>query len=110
MLLRDKRFTSRYNLVDEIKDKYGEDYTREHVLDYLMGDSWSDNTPYGDYAIHTYESSDKSFKHRLNMCWVLPLVLLTAPLQWVLTGSTGVSTKTKFECWLLKITGHLKET
>lgn len=99
-----QRLTFWSNLKRDLEGAYGKDYTREDVLDYLLGDDegWSGS----DYVVYQYkEKSGKSFMNRVNHCWVWPLFLITIPFQWLFTGSFGVNRNSKLGRiidWLVK--------
>lgn len=105
MIVRDTKNVYRR----EVERAIGKDATAKDVLDYLFGDVNSERKT--NFVIKEWEV-DTTTKpiHRLNMFWAVPLTLLCAPVQYVLYGHVGWTTKTKFGRWIIRVTGHLKET
>ena len=80
-----------YYMKRQILKEVGGNPTADEVLDYLLGD---DNRN-SDYAVYKYEYNKRTALNRINMLWVFPLFLCSLPLQWLFTGSTGVSRHSK---------------
>lgn len=43
--------------------------------------------------------------HRLNMCWILPMVIIFNCFKWVVTGRTGVEPPSKMGKLIAKLIG-----
>jgi len=105
MLVRDTKAVYRHQVMQAV----GKEATRDEVLAYLFGDEdgWTDN----NFVIREWSDDDKRTPlQRLNMFWAIPFTLLVSPYQYVVKGRVGWDTKTRFSRWILRVTGHLKET
>lgn len=72
--------------------------TAREVLEYLLGDT--DGWCNGNFVIYKYDKQTKrTFLQRLNLLWVLPLFVLSAPLQLLIRGEVGINRNS----WLGKI-------
>jgi len=69
--------------------------TGDEVLDLLLGKDIYTDTP---YVVYKYKRTPKStVMNRLNLIWVFPImVLIVMPVQYILTGTTGVKKGTLF--------------
>lgn len=106
MFIRDTTGVYRH----QIESKLGENPTGRQVLDYIFGEHGEYGHPSVDWVIRKYYKDDKTAIHRLNMFWAIPLTLLCAPYQYIKEGQVGWDTKTKFGRFILRVTGHYKET
>ena len=103
MIERKKRKVNSW-MKSEIKKDAGDDPTVDDVLYLLLGDSEGGSG--ADYVVYKYSKAQKRTPfNRINMLWVWPLIVVCLPLQWLLTGETGVKRSTKLGKvvhWLVK--------
>jgi len=82
MYLRSKK------LLAEVIEEHGETASAKNAIDYLI-----DGTC--DYEIREYPRPRKTSSQRLWTCFFMFVFLFVIPFQWLLTGKTGVTSKTK---------------
>ena len=93
----------------EVEDEVGKSASGKEVLDYLLGTESNGHNADSRILIKVWMDDDRTVIHRLNMFWVMPLTLLLSPVMYVLNGSVGWTTRTRFGRFVLRVTGHLKE-
>lgn len=92
----------RYKILTEAG---GKSATAETVLDVLFGQFNDDDSIYlVKYRHNPYIRT--TAMQRINLFWVWPLMLITAPVRFILTGSAGVSTSGRLGLTLRKLIGH----
>lgn len=90
----------RFKILSEFKENKYLPNTAEGMLEFLFSDN-------SEYRIYYYEDpyNKTTLGQRLNRLWIIPCWWLIAPFKWILTGSAGVNTHTKFAKWVAKVTG-----
>ena len=79
---KNERVYFKSRVLEDAKEVMGDNFTSEDLLEYLIEDP--------SYTLRSYRDSTKrTIFNRINMLWVFPLVFLSMPFQWVLTGQTG---------------------
>tara|TARA_R110000744_G_C19371770_1_gene563197 strand:- start:55114 stop:55416 length:303 start_codon:yes stop_codon:yes gene_type:complete len=83
-----------------LQEAGGDKATVESVLNLLLDDGgYYRVTKWDDY----YE--ERTVWQRIVFCLLFPFLLLSLPFQWILTGKTGITSKTKLGRFILDITG-----
>lgn len=114
MILTKKKNLSRFweCEIEQMKQKAkavagGDEATADTVLDAIFG------TKYGEYQDQLLESyvyeeakEDRKLLQRFNSLWVIPLVAIGLPFQWLFTGKMGVDRKSKLGRVVLKLVGE----
>lgn len=105
MLEKAKRKTYEHEFENELKDCYGDDYTRAQMIAHLFGDH--DGWKNGSYTLYAYKNKPKrTLFNRFNMLWMYPVFLLVVfPLKWIFTGEWGSERSSKLGKaieWLVK--------
>ena len=92
----------RHIIEKEMKERYGENYTKQQLLDYLFDDDSN-----GEYVVipRFYEYEKRTVIQRLNHLWVIPLWLSVCWIKWIFTGETGIHQESKAGKFLSKIIG-----
>ncbi|SNS16830.1 hypothetical protein [Pseudomonas segetis] len=84
----------------------GRDATADSVLNVLFGEYNNDYQT--EYSV-TYINDpyiETTVIQRINLFWVWPIMLVTAPIRFVLTGSMGVSPSKPFGLMLQRLIGR----
>ena len=58
----------------------------DKISEVILGD-WN-NDYYSEYRLEDYieDNSDMKWWHRLNMCWIFPLLLIASPITYIIKG------------------------
>lgn len=85
----------------QIEKQLSDKNKAKEVLDILFDED-------GDFEVYHYKDPyyTTTLKQRLNLCWIMPLFILTIPFQWVFNGEVGVNEHSKLGKWLHKMTGQ----
>lgn len=85
----------------EILKQVGKDASAKVVLDFLFDED-------SEYVVTKYRDYDetKTVFNRLAFIVLFPFLLVGIGIQWVFTGKTGVTGKSRFGKFLLKICGE----
>ena len=57
------------------------------------------------YIYHLEVKPTVKWYHRLNLCWILPLMVIFNCFKWVITGRTGVKPHSKMGKLIAKLIG-----
>lgn len=90
----------KYQILNDFKDNKYLPKTPEGLLEFLFNDD-------SLYRIYYYNDpyTKTTLGQRLNRLWIIPCWWIVAPFKWILTGTAGVNTHTKFAKWVSKATG-----
>lgn len=86
----------------EIKNILSKHVTDEDLLHNMTNDLISNF-----YIYPTEEDNIIKWYHRLNLCWILPLMIVFNSVKWVFTGRTGVKPPSRMGKLITKLTGRL---
>lgn len=102
----------RHELEKKLKEQGFDNW--EAIRDFLCGeeDIYSDsarNPEQYDYQVvdntKWRASRDAKFWQRLNRLWLIPLLMLTVPFQWLFRGKIGFCSTSKIGAVLSRLTG-----
>lgn len=106
MLIKDTKQVYRH----QVEEYIGKNGTVKDVLDYLFGGYGEYDQRGADFIIRKWSGDDRTVLNRLNMFWAIPFTLLLSPFMYLKCGYVGWDTKSIAGRFILKATGHLKET
>ena len=95
--------------VEESIKKYEKDTgrkieTKKDTLDFLFGDF--NERPRTHLDLYLYTPQEKTWKHRANLFWILPLTLMCSPYRYLRYGDIGWTNKTNFGKFILTCIGE----
>ena len=94
LIERNKRKALQYTTKAAVLNDVGEDASAEGVLDYILGTGRYDGV--SEYILYEYERDDgRTVLNRFNTIWITVLFIPIMPIQWLLTGRTGVNRNSK---------------
>ncbi len=103
------RKTSRVHRL-EVEKSVGKDATAKEVLDYIFGGYSEYEAAKADFVLYSWQSDcERTFLHRLNMFWALPLTILLSPFMYLKSGYVGWSDKSAAGRFVLRATGFMRD-
>lgn len=98
-----KNSVYRHVIEKELKQLYGDDYTKNQLLNYLFDEDY-----HGDYVVipRFYQYEKRTTIQRINHFWVIPLWLSVCWIKWIFTGETGIHQESKAGKILSRIIGR----
>ena len=88
-----------HTLESELLDTVKEGATAKELVEYL---SDYDNR---DFVVYRYEGSKRKLMQRVNMVWVIPLLFIVFPFQWLICGEFGVRRNNRIGRIIEKLVG-----
>lgn len=94
-MLEKKKWRQSHDSYDQVikdcKEDLGKpDISGEEALKHILGDV--EHYSHSEYVIYKYETTtQRTLIQRFNYLWVMPLFILSIPLQWLVKGEIGVS-------------------
>ncbi|MFA7287283.1 MAG: hypothetical protein WC055_00225 [Melioribacteraceae bacterium] len=105
MLIRDTKEVYRF----KVENAVGKNATAKNVLDYLFGE-YLDERGKANFVLREWSTDHKTALNRINMFWAIPFTLICSPYRYITKGFIGWDTKTVLGRFILRVTGHLRET
>ena len=94
----------------QVEKAVGKDATAKQVLDHIFGGYGEYDRPDADFVLRVWDGDyNRTFWHRLNMFWAMPLTLLLSPFMYLKSGQVGWSDKSATGRFILRVTGHLRD-
>ena len=105
MLIRNTSSVYRH----QVEKAVGKDATAKQVLDHIFGGYGEYDRPEANFVLRAWTEDERTFLHRLNMFWAMPLTLLLSPFMYLKSGQVGWSDKSAAGRFILRVTGHLRD-